>query len=141
MLKLNNCQFTGYLGADFDVRNLENGNTVATANLAVDDSYKDKNGEWQNRTHWVKLVLWNKTAEYASGKFRKGDHLFVECKYTSREYTDKESIKRTAVEFVVSSIQGTQKNNPVAASNSGVPVSHGAGESDITPSPDDDLPF
>jgi len=97
----NSVRLIGNLGADIELRELDAGKKVAQISLATDASYKNKNGEWQDRTHWHKLVVWDKLAERMASKLEKGDRIAVEGRLDYNEYTDSNEIKRTRAEIVV----------------------------------------
>ena len=59
------------------------------------------------KTTWIKLLFWGKSAEFAQKSLKKGDLIAVEAKYTTREFNDKEGKKCYAHEFVVDEFQNT----------------------------------
>ena len=57
MYSINSVTIVGRLGADAEIRSLQNGDKVATLSIATDHSYKDKqSGEWIKRTEWHRVV-------------------------------------------------------------------------------------
>ncbi len=62
----------GHLGGDPEVRHLENGTAVARFSLATNESYKDKEGNWQTLTEWHNIVVWREQAERAEKQLKKG---------------------------------------------------------------------
>lgn len=54
-----------------------NGTPVASFNLATNEGYKDKNGEWQDRTTWHRIQMFGKDAQYMVDQIRKGDTVTV----------------------------------------------------------------
>ena len=59
MASLNQCNFIGRVGK-IDTRYLSNGDAVANLSLAVDESYKDKNGNKVDKVEWIDVVLYKK---------------------------------------------------------------------------------
>lgn len=78
----------GNLGQDPEVRRLENGAAVAKFSVATNESYKDKNGEFQTITEWHNVVVWRYLAERAEQYLKKGKQVYVEGKLTHRKYQD-----------------------------------------------------
>lgn len=87
MSGINKCIFIGRLGKDPEVRNLDNGSTVASFSIAVSESYKDRTtGEKKETTEWINCVAWRGLAEIAQKYIHKGDQVFVEGKLKTRSY-------------------------------------------------------
>jgi len=55
----------GNLGKDPELKHTANGTAVANFTLATNERFKDKSGEWQDRTEWHTIVLWQRLAEIA----------------------------------------------------------------------------
>jgi len=99
MAGINKVILVGNLGADPEVRSLENGTKVATLSIATTESYKDKAGAWQEQTEWHRIVLWRWLAEKAE-KMKKGSKVYVEGSLRTRSWTDKDNITRYTTEIV-----------------------------------------
>lgn len=85
---VNKVTLIGRLGKDPEVRTLDSGTNIAKFSIATDESYKDKNGEWQTQTEWHTVILWRGLAERAEQGLRKGYLVYVEGKLTSRSWQD-----------------------------------------------------
>lgn len=83
---MNNCIFIGHLGADPELKTLDGGLQVASASIAVRESWK-KDDEWKERTDWIRVVAWGKLAE-KMGDYRKGDLILVHGKMRERLWKD-----------------------------------------------------
>lgn len=94
---VNKVQLIGHLGMDPEVKNFENGKMLRIS-LATDASYKDKDGNKVQDTHWHTLVAWNKTADIGEKLFKKGKQVAIEGSLVNRSYQDKEGIKRFITE-------------------------------------------
>lgn len=90
----NSVQLIGHMGIDPEVKTLENGNKVARLRMATTESYKNKNGEWQDETTWHNIVAWEGIAERAEKQLSKGAHVLIEGKLTSRNYVDSKGEKK-----------------------------------------------
>lgn len=99
MAGINKVILVGNLGADPEVRTLENGTKVATLSIATTESYKDKAGAWQEQTEWHRIVLWRWLAEKAE-RMKKGSKVYVEGSLRTRSWTDKDNITRYTTEIV-----------------------------------------
>ncbi len=72
--------------------------------IATTESYKDKEGEWQERTDWHRCIIWGKErVDYAMAHLLKGDKVYVDGSYRKRSYEDKDGVMRHVAEVVVSS--------------------------------------
>ncbi len=151
---VNKITLVGHLGRDPEIRTFENGSKMVTFTLATNESYKDKNDNWQNLTEWHNVKAWRYLAEKAERELKKGNLVYIEGKMTYRKYQDKDGVERTVAEVDASTIQllekresGQRNLGPMASSgDSGFSVSGGfqKGPSSApanTPDVDDDLPF
>lgn len=98
---LNKVQLIGNLGADPEIRNTPGGDQVANFRVACSESWTDKSGQKQERTEWVTVVAWKKTAEIVQKHLRKGSRVYIEGKLQTRSWEDKNSgDKRYATEVL-----------------------------------------
>ena len=167
---INKVLLIGNLGKDPEVRHLESGVAVAKFSLATNESYKDKNGEWQNLTEWHDIVAWRGLAERVERDLKKGKLAYVEGKLTHRKYQDKEGNDRYITEVVANVVRVLEKrensgssfgsnfpsesqmppaaqanNNNNNNNNTAAPVAASSNatsnESSTVSAPEDDLPF
>lgn len=106
---VNKVTLIGNLGRDPEIRTLENGVKVGSFSLATNESYKDKNDQWQNLTEWHNIVVWRGLAEKAERDLKKGSLAYIEGKITHRKYQDKDGIERSVTDIVASNIQSLDK--------------------------------
>jgi len=104
---LNKCTFIGNLGSDPEVRSTTGGARVATFSIGVSEEWKDKDGNKQERTEWVRVVVWDKLAEIVEQYVHKGDKLYVEGKMANRKWQDKDGNDRYTTEIVINGFGGT----------------------------------
>lgn len=103
---LNQCNFTGRLGQDVEVRYMPSGVAVANLRLAVGKQWNDKqSGAKQEATHWFTCVAFNKTAELAQTYLGKGDQVRLTCEAQERKWQDQNGNPRTVIEFVIREMQ------------------------------------
>ena len=81
---------------------LDSGRTLTRFSLATNESYKNKEGAWQENTQWHNITAWGKTAELISQLLNKGQEVVVEGKLVNSSYETKEGEKRfsTAIEVI-----------------------------------------
>ena len=93
----------GNLGKDPEVKFTPNGVPVAKFTLATNERFKDKAGEWQDRTEWHNVVLWQRLAEIAGEYLKKGGKVYIEGRLQTRSWDDKTSGQKKYMTEVVAS--------------------------------------
>ena len=105
----------GNLGTDPQCNTLQNGTSVATISVGTNESYKDANGQVQERVEWHRVVFWSKLADIVRQYLRKGSAVLVSGKLRSRKYTDQTGTERTVTEIIANDLvmlpQPQQQNN------------------------------
>ena len=91
----------GNLGQDPELRYTSAGVAVATFTLATNESWKDQDGNAQERTQWHNLVAWRKLAEICGEYLKKGSRVYIEGRLQYRNYDDKNGVKRYVTEIVI----------------------------------------
>ena len=104
MASLNQCNFIGNVGK-IETRYMSNGDAVTNISLAVNENYKDKNGEKVEKTEWVNCVIYRKLAEIASQYVKVGAPLYLAGKLATRNWQDKEGKDRYTTEIIVNELQ------------------------------------
>jgi len=95
----------GRLGTDPDLRYTPSGQAVANFNIATDESWKSKDGQMQDRTEWHRIVLWGRQAEIANEYLKKGSRVYIEGRLQTRNWEDKDGVKRWTTEIVGQTMQ------------------------------------
>ena len=91
----------GNLGKDPEVKYTPQGTPVAKFSVATSERFKDKEGNWQDRTEWHNVVLWQRLAEIAGEYLKKGRKVYIEGRIRTDSWDDKESgQKRYRTEIV-----------------------------------------
>jgi single-strand DNA-binding protein len=114
MASVNKVILIGNLGADPEVRYTSNGQAVTELRMATSEQWTDKDGQRQERTEWHAVSVWGKTAELCGQYLAKGRKVYVEGRLESREYTDKEGVKRKVWEVradKVTFLDGTKRDD------------------------------
>ena len=99
MASVNKVILIGNLGRDPEVRYLPSGDAVANISIATTETWKDKNGEKQEKTEWHRVAMFGKTAEIAGEYLKKGSQVYIEGRLETRKWTDKEGQERTTTEI------------------------------------------
>ena len=149
---VNKVILVGNLGKDPELKHTGSGTAVATMTVATNERFKDKNGEWQDRTEWHNVVLWQRLAEIAAEYLKKGRSVYVEGRLQTRSWEDKQGQKRYTTEIVASDLvllggggrgeegggRGSSRGNDFDQSSHGDFDSAPSRATEIT---DDDIPF
>ncbi len=98
---VNKVTLLGNLGKDPEVKYTPQGTAVAKLALATNERYKDKEGQWQDRTEWHNVVLWQRLAEIAGEYLKKGSKVYIEGKLQTRSWEDKQTNQKRYMTEVV----------------------------------------
>lgn len=150
---LNSAFLMGRLTADPELKTTQNGISVTSFAIAVDRKYQPQGEE--RKVDFFDIVAWRKNAEFICKYFGKGSMIVVIGELQTRTYTDKNDIKRKAVEIVVDNVSfcGSKSESnsgntaPIDPENDPLPqfmdnvgaMFNGAENGDALD--DDDLPF
>lgn len=145
---LNKALLQGRLVADPELRYTPSGVAVSNFRIAAERNVTDDHGERQ--ADFINIVAWRGTAEFVAKYWTKGDMIILEGRIQTRQYTDKQQNKRTAVEVVADHVffaggkNKTQSNSDYGGNNYGGYGNSGGFNPDFgTPVSfsDEDLPF
>ena len=137
---VNKVVLVGHLGGDPETRFTPSGAAVANFNVATNESWRDANGDIQDKTEWHRCVMFGKSAELAGELLKKGQLLYTEGKLQTRNWEDKDGIKRYTTEVVCEMFNmlgrkmDTDNNQSAGSYNE-------SEKSDDSKSDDEDLPF
>ncbi len=139
---VNKVILVGRLGQDPELKYTPNGAAVTNFTLATNETWKDNEGNRQEKTEWHRIVMWRRLAEVAGEYLKKGSKIYVEGRLQTRSWQDKDGIKRYMTEVVADNMtmldakQSTGEAAPAAA------PAPAAEEPPLPePSEEDDLPF
>jgi single-strand DNA-binding protein len=97
---LNMAQIIGHLGHDPEVRYSPEGTAVANLAVATNETWKDKDGERQERTEWHRVVLFGRQAEIAAEYLRKGSLVYLQGRLQTRKWQGDDGQDRYTTEIV-----------------------------------------
>ena len=134
---LNKIMLIGNLGRDAETRFTTNNVSVTNFSLATTNSYKDKEGNWQNETTWHNVTSFN-LSDFFKDNLKKGRKFYVEGRITKREYNDKDGNRRTSTDVVSEKLIPLDSTGSESSS-----VDSSTGETVETPQVEnnEDLPF
>ncbi len=155
MASVNKVILIGNLGRDPEVRYMPSGDAVANISIATTETWKDKNGEKQEKTEWHRVAMFGKTAEIAGEYLKKGSQVYIEGRLETRKWTDKEGQERYTTEIRADRMQmlgsrsgGSERMAPpeddaprAAAAPAPAKKSAGAAKGSSLEDLEDDIPF
>ncbi len=107
MAGVNKVILVGNLRADPEARSLNRGNEVVNMRVATSESWKNKDGERQERTEWHNVVIYNENlGRVAKNYLRKGSKVYLEGQIQTRKWTDQSGADRYTTEVVLQRFRG-----------------------------------
>ena len=94
----------GYAGNDAELKFTAGGKPVANFSVAVNESFKNSNGDNVERVEWFRCVAWNGLAELCGQYILRGKQVYLEGRLQTRKYDDRNGNPRTSTEVVVSTL-------------------------------------
>ena len=107
MAGVNKVILVGNLGADPEARSLNNGGEVVNMRVATSESWKDRDGNRQERTEWHNVVIFNENlGKVAKSYLKKGSKVYLEGQIQTRKWTDNTGNDRYTTEIVLQRFRG-----------------------------------
>ena len=167
---INKVILVGNLGNDPEVRYSQSGSAITTISVATSESWKDKDGNPQERTEWHRVKFFGRLAEIAGEYLKKGRQVYIEGSLRTEKYTDKSGVEKYSTDIIANEMQmlggpgggeGGGGERPARSTGGGAPRSGGGGygggdrggaprgggtpsmppSRNDDPFPDDDIPF
>jgi single-strand DNA-binding protein len=140
---VNKIILVGRLGRDPEMKYTASGTPFCRFSMATDEGWTDKgSGEKQERTEWHNIVVWDRLAEICNQYLTKGRMVYIEGSLQTREWDDKEGVKRRTTEVrardMVMLGGGPGGGDSPSAGRSEFAGASTSGNGTIT---DDDIPF
>lgn len=104
MKSINKVILIGHVGRAPEIRYTQGGAPVVNFSLATNEYWTSVSGERQERTEWHKIVAWRKLAEICQEYVQKGSLLYVEGRLQTRNYEDRDGVKRYVTEIQANNI-------------------------------------
>lgn len=105
----NHVNFAGNLTRDPELKFTKSGQAVVNIGVAVNESYKDDNDEWQSRPNFVDVTAWGDLAENVAESLQKGDRVTVSGKLKQESWETDEGDKRSKIAFVADDVSASLK--------------------------------
>ncbi|AEJ01214.1 single-strand binding protein [Nitrosomonas sp. Is79A3] len=154
MASVNKVILIGNLGKDPETRYMSNGDAITNITIATTDTWKDKNGEKQEKTEWHRVTFYRKLAEIAGEYLKKGKPVYIEGRLETRKWTDKSGVERYTTDIIANDMKmlgsGGRSDRGDSGNDDGFEQSRSsapAGSKSRTPAGtgfddmDDDIPF
>ncbi len=140
---LNKVMLIVTLGKDPELRYTTSGVAVATFSLATNESWKDQDGNLQERTEWHNIVAWKKLAEICGEWLKKGKKIYIEGRIQTRSYDDKNTGAKKYITEIVADNMIMLDGKPVSdnGGSSAAPLPEAPASTGGGTEKDDDLPF
>jgi single-strand DNA-binding protein len=107
MAGVNKVILVGNLGDDPEVRSLNNGGEVVNLRVATSESWKDRDGNRQERTEWHRVVIFNENLGRVAKQFlKKGSKVYLEGQIQTRKWQDQSGQDRYSTEIVLQRFRG-----------------------------------
>ena len=146
---LNKVLLIGRLGNDPEIKQMQNGKSVARLSVATSDSWKDKNtGEKKEKTEWHRVVIFNEGLVGVVQKYlKKGAQVYIEGQLNTNKYTDSSGQEKYSTQIVLqgysSSLTMLDGKNSSSGDSKKLESSQLPSDDmpDISQDPDDKVPF
>ena len=102
---VNKVILVGTLGKDPEVRYSQAGAALTSVSIATNESWKDKNGEKQERTEWHRVKFFGRLAEIAGEYLKKGGMVYIEGSLRTEKYTDKQGVEKYSTDIIANEMQ------------------------------------
>ena len=93
----------GNLTRDPELRQIPSGQSVCSFSLALNRSYKDASGEWQEATDYIDVTAWAGLGERVAQYLTKGRRCLVQGRLQSRSW-EQDGQKRSKVEVLANDV-------------------------------------
>ncbi len=131
---VNKVILVGNLGQDPEARFTPQGTAVTNLSIATNETWKNQNGEPQDRTEWHRIVMYGKMAETAAEYMKKGQMVYVEGRLETNEWEDQNQVKRKTTQVRCDNF------TMLGRRQEGSQITESAGSEQVE-SGDDDIPF
>ena len=146
---LNKVLLIGRLGNDPEIKQMQNGKSVARLSVATSESWKDKNtGERKEKTEWHRVVIFNEGLVSVVQKYlKKGAQVYIEGQLNTNKYTDSNGQEKYSTQIVLqgynSSLTMLDGKNSSSGDSNKLESSQLPSDDmpDISQDPDDKVPF
>jgi single-strand DNA-binding protein len=120
MASFSKVMIIGNLGRDPEMRYTPNGRPVTEFSVAVNQSTKNQQtGDWVEATDWFRVTVWGDRAERTAETLRKGNRVFVEGRFRTREFEGRDGQKRISLDITADSVVSLEGRDRAAEGEAG----------------------
>lgn len=98
---INFVQLLGHLGTDPEIQSLSNGNSMVRINLATNEPYRDKDGNYQTKTQWHRLVAFGGLADNMATKLAKGNQVLINGRIENNSWENKDGVRQYGTSIII----------------------------------------
>ncbi|MFC6199850.1 single-stranded DNA-binding protein [Ponticaulis profundi] len=153
---VNKVILVGNLGRDPEIRQMNNGGSIANLSIATSESWRDRSsGERREKTEWHRVVIFSEgLVKIAEQYLRKGSKVYIEGQLETRKWTDQSGQEKYTTEVVLRNFNSALtmldgRDGPSGGGGGGRMESGGYGEprqmegprQDFSQDLDDEIPF
>ena len=138
---LNKAILIGNLGRDPEVRYTPSGVAVANFSIATSETWTNKEGERETRTEWHRIVAFGRLGEICGEYLSKGRQIYIEGRIQTRDWEDREGIKRYTTEIVANQMLMLGARDQAESARSDDAPSPDFSSTQVPAQDDDDIPF
>jgi single-strand DNA-binding protein len=122
MKGLNKVQLIGNLGKDPEIRFTPEGKQVAKFSMAVNRTFKNKEGDSIEDTQWFNIEAWTGLAKVVEEHLKKGDRIYIEGRLKTESY-DKDGETKYFTKVVVQEMimLGSSRNGGAGPDEDDIP--------------------
>lgn len=144
MASINKAILIGNLGQDPELKYLPSGDAVCNFSIATTETWKDRDGNQQDKTEWHNIVAFRRLAEICGEYLKKGKQVYIEGRIQTRSW-EQDGVKRYSTEIVADQMKmlGTRRDEEYGQNSSGGGYQQRSSKPQGPPPAmdDDDLPF
>lgn len=90
----------GNLGSDGELKYSQSGAPVLRFNVATNGRVRNADGNWEDRTEWVRVTMFGQRAETLAQYLKKGMRVYVAGRLEARPWTTKDGEIRAGLELI-----------------------------------------
>lgn len=127
----------GNLGNDPEMKYSASGSPFLRFNVASNFRARTPEGQWEDKTEWVRCTVFGQRAESLSQYLKKGQRVFVDGRLEARPWTDQQGNVRAGLELVASDVEFmSARNEDGGPQQQARPAQRGSSDDDL-----DSVPF
>lgn len=105
MASVNKATLIGNLGQDPELKYMPSGDAVCNFTIATKESWKDRDGNQQEKTEWHNIVAFKRLAEICGEYLRKGKQVYIEGRLRTSSWEDQNGVKKYKTEIIANDMQ------------------------------------